>query len=132
MELGGESDVKVLLDLTQDEGMKRRGVAREVVNRIQKLRKSSSLKLEDDVVIFISFKEDSKVIRPAFESNKELMDNILRKPFFFVDRKPQHFEIVSKEAFSYEGEDFEVFICWNHLVFNKESIEVKTFYDFEY
>lgn len=120
-ELGGETDVKVLLDLSQDEGMKRKGVAREIVNRVQKLRKSSGLHLDDDVVIFIGFKEDSKIIRAAYESNRAFMEGILRKPFFLLPKKPEYLSVIARESFTHEGEDFEIVICHNHLSFVRES-----------
>jgi len=125
LELGGETNVKVLLDLTQDENMRKRGTAREIVNRIQKLRKSSSLHPDDDVVIFIQFKEGTENLRNAFNENKAMMENILKKPFNVIEKKPHYFQVAAKDSFSYEGENFDVEVCWNHVALNQGSIEAK-------
>lgn len=37
--LSGEDDFCVVLDTRQDENLKNKGVAREIINRVQKLRK---------------------------------------------------------------------------------------------
>lgn len=41
-----------MLNLVQDENLKQKGVAREVVNRVQKLRKEAGLNIDDQVEIF--------------------------------------------------------------------------------
>ena len=52
--IGGDR-VIVLLDTRQNEELKIRGFAREIINRIQKLKKKIHLKTEDEVVIFWKF-----------------------------------------------------------------------------
>lgn len=42
----------VMIDLRIDENLKKMGVAREIVNRVQKLRKAAGLNIEDQVEIF--------------------------------------------------------------------------------
>ena len=50
-EADSQEDILVLLDTTPDQEMLDEGVAREVVNRVQKLRKSAGLKVDDQVVM---------------------------------------------------------------------------------
>lgn len=125
LELGGETNVKVMLDLTQDDAMRRRGTAREIVNRIQKLRKSSSLHPDDDVVIFVEFKEGAEGLKVAFGENKAMMENILKKPFNLAEKKPHYLKVAAKDSFSYENEKFDVEVCWNHAALNSASVEAK-------
>jgi len=47
-------DILVMLDTSPDQSMLDEGVAREVINRIQKLRKSSGLKVSDKVTMFFT------------------------------------------------------------------------------
>jgi len=47
-------DILVMLDTTPDESMLEEGIAREVVNRIQKFRKSAGLKVSDEVTMYYS------------------------------------------------------------------------------
>jgi isoleucyl-tRNA synthetase len=48
----GEEDVMVIVDLTIDQQLLDSGTARELVNRIQKLRKSAGLHASDEVWVF--------------------------------------------------------------------------------
>ena len=45
-------DILVMLDTTPDKEMLEEGVAREVINRVQKLRKSAGLKVDDKVTMY--------------------------------------------------------------------------------
>ena len=45
-------DILVMLDTTPDKEMLEEGVAREVINRVQKLRKSAGLKVNDKVTMY--------------------------------------------------------------------------------
>ncbi|KAI5478373.1 hypothetical protein MNV49_005224 [Pseudohyphozyma bogoriensis] len=51
------SDVVVLLDCLKRPELEREGLAREVINRVQRLRKSAGLVATDDIDVFYSFAE---------------------------------------------------------------------------
>jgi len=51
-EADSSGDILVMLDVTPDKEMLEEGVAREVVNRVQKLRKSAGLKVSDKVTMY--------------------------------------------------------------------------------
>jgi isoleucyl-tRNA synthetase len=53
------------LDTRQNEELKIRGFAREIINRIQKLKKKIHLKTEDEVVIFWKFNEKAANLQAA-------------------------------------------------------------------
>ncbi|CAI0473638.1 unnamed protein product [Linum tenue] len=64
MDAAGDGDVLVVLDLRPDESLFEAGFAREVVNRIQKLRKKLALDPTDAVDVYIeSLKENSTLQR---------------------------------------------------------------------
>ena len=125
VELGGESEIKILLDVSQDEDMKLKGVAREIVNRIQKLRKKAKLNLDDEIVIFIEYENEAQLIHSVIESKRDFIEVILRKPFQTIKNKPWYFETIEKEEFDYEDEKFSITISKTHIVLNKDKIEVK-------
>ncbi|XVF55001.1 hypothetical protein PTKIN_Ptkin06aG0001300 [Pterospermum kingtungense] len=69
MDAAGDGDLLVILDLHPDESLFEAGVAREVVNRIQKLRKKAGLEPTDMVeVYFESLDEDKSVIHQVLNS----------------------------------------------------------------
>ena len=55
----GDGDVLVVLSLEQDESLTMEGIARELINRAQQLRKSSGLQLSDAVEIFYTPKAEA-------------------------------------------------------------------------
>lgn len=111
-ELAGQAEFHVLLDLRQDEAMKQRGITREVINRIQKLRKKLSLSPSDNVSIYIDVPEKSATIKTALSSQKELLSQSLKKPVDFG--KPEAGKnLIAEEQFDFEDEQFSVAIVRN-------------------
>lgn len=62
--IGGEKAI-VLLDTRQNEELKIKGFSREIINKIQRLKKKLGLKAEDEVFVFYSFDEKSEHLRKA-------------------------------------------------------------------
>ena len=52
IDAAGEDDVMVIIDLATDQQLLDSGAARELVNRIQKLRKAGGLQASDEVWVF--------------------------------------------------------------------------------
>ena len=84
--IGGDRAI-VLLDCRQNEELKIKGFAREIINKIQKLKKKAGLKSEDDVFVFYSFNEKSENLRKAIETQSESIKHAVKKPIFSVQEK---------------------------------------------
>lgn len=59
--IGGEK-VIVLLDIRQNEELKVRGYAREIITRVQKLKKKAKINIEDPILIFYKFGDNAKYL----------------------------------------------------------------------
>jgi isoleucyl-tRNA synthetase len=66
--VASENGLTVALDITISESLKSEGVAREIVNRVQNLRKDSGLDVTDRIVLSI---ETSAFVQAATLANKE-------------------------------------------------------------
>ena len=66
--VASESGLTVALDITISENLKSEGIAREIVNRVQNLRKESGLDVTDRIVLSI---ETSDFVQAATLANKE-------------------------------------------------------------
>ena len=66
--VASESGLTVALDITISESLKSEGVAREIVNRVQNLRKDSGLDVTDRIVLSI---ETSAFVQAATLANKD-------------------------------------------------------------
>ena len=82
MEANGDDEVLTILDTAMDEGLAAEGVAREVVNRIQRLRKKAGLKTTDDVGMEYAVGEDPEGVglEGVIEGQKSLFERVLRRP----------------------------------------------------
>jgi isoleucyl-tRNA synthetase len=58
--VSSEGNITVALDVTLSEALKSEGIARELVNRVQNLRKDSGLEITDRIVLTVETSEDIK------------------------------------------------------------------------
>jgi len=59
-----------MLDMVLDEKLKKKGMAREIVNKVQKLRKAVGLNIDDHVEVFFKVaKKDGSVIDQVVGEN---------------------------------------------------------------
>jgi isoleucyl-tRNA synthetase len=66
--VASESGLTVALDITISESLKSEGIAREIVNRVQNLRKDSGLDVTDRIILSI---ETSASVQAATAANKD-------------------------------------------------------------
>lgn len=67
--VASEGAITVALDITVTDELRREGIARDVVNRVQNLRKDMGLEVQDKIMITVQKADD--LINSALESNKE-------------------------------------------------------------
>jgi isoleucyl-tRNA synthetase len=70
--VASEGQLTVALDITISEDLKAEGIARELINRVQNLRKDSGLEVTDRIVLKV---ETSEAIRAAIKANMEYVCN---------------------------------------------------------
>ncbi len=64
-----ENGVTVALDITIDEALRKEGVARDIVNRVQNLRKEMGLDVQDKIRIYVENKD--KLVNEALITNQD-------------------------------------------------------------
>ncbi|KAI4466789.1 soleucyl-trna synthetase [Holotrichia oblita] len=80
-EVHSDNDVLVLLDCTPDSSMQDEGTAREIINRIQKLRKKAHLVPTDEITVFYKTEGELKRVAESFQSFIEETIKASIKPF---------------------------------------------------
>ncbi|GFQ88815.1 isoleucine--tRNA ligase, cytoplasmic [Trichonephila clavata] len=73
-------EVLVLLDVTRDQDMVDEGNAREIINRIQKLRKKAHLVPSDAICVFVGINPPCHHLNKVMQNFKEFISNILKAP----------------------------------------------------
>jgi len=99
--VASEGRMTVALDVTLSDELKREGIAREIINRVQGLRKDSGLEVTDKINITV---DTNDLIKSAIEANKEFICNeVLAKEIAFGKLDPS-------KALDAELEEGETFI----------------------
>ncbi|KAK5661024.1 hypothetical protein OQA88_12403 [Cercophora sp. LCS_1] len=82
LETNTDNDVLTILDVKIHPGLAEEGIAREIINRVQRLRKKAGLQTTDDVKMEYKVLEDPENtgIEKVFESHAETIAKALRRP----------------------------------------------------
>ena len=80
--VASEGKLTVALDVTVTERLKAEGIARELINKVQNLRKDNRLEVTDKIVLNIS---STSIIESAINTHKEYISNeVLASEINFV------------------------------------------------
>lgn len=100
VDAAGDGDVLVILDLRPDESLFEAGVAREIVNRIQKLRKKAALEPTDIVeVYFESLDQDKSISQRVLQSQEHYIRDAIGSPLLPSGLMPSYAVIIAEERF---------------------------------
>eukprot|EP01016_Furgasonia_blochmanni_P024520 TRINITY_DN2644_c0_g1_i6.p1 TRINITY_DN2644_c0_g1~~TRINITY_DN2644_c0_g1_i6.p1 ORF type:complete len:228 (-),score=98.18 TRINITY_DN2644_c0_g1_i6:265-900(-) len=126
-EFGAEDDIRIVLDLTQDEKLKAQGLAREFTNKIQKLRKKAGLNVEDDVIVFYTLEGEVADTQKALKSEAKFIDSVIKIPLFEVSERQAHLVEVVNEVYAEEGgnETITISICHNAVRPNTAAVNAR-------
>ncbi|KAL8189430.1 hypothetical protein R6Q57_028996 [Mikania cordata] len=124
MDAASDGDVLVIINLQHDESLFEAGFAREVVNRIQKLRKKSALEPTDLVeVYFKSLDEDASVSAEILKSQETYIKEALGSSLLQFSMIPKHAVIIAEETYkNISNCDFQITLSRAALVFNDNAI----------
>lgn len=123
MDAAGDGDVLVVLDLRQDESLLEAGFAREVVNRIQKLRKKAGLDPTDMVEVFFrSLDEDASKSQQMLNLQESYIRDILGSSLLPANLIPQHAVVIAEEIVDTSSLKFVITLMRPALMFNTDAI----------
>jgi len=104
IDAAGDGEVLVVLDLRPDESLLEAGFAREVVNRVQKLRKKAGLEPTDFVEVYYKVHEnltgsDPTVLQRVFATQASYMADAVGSGLVSHDHFPAHGVILATEEY---------------------------------
>jgi isoleucyl-tRNA synthetase len=106
-ETDSDNDILVLLDCTPDQSMLDEGISREVINRVQKLRKKAALVPSDEVTVWYDAGNDlSRVI----EQFKESIETTTKSPIRPTVSKSGAGKEIARESYDMKGANMELVI----------------------
>ena len=99
-------DFLILLDITPSQEMLDEGIAREVVNRIQKLRKTGKLNPNDEINVFIEFGPNTTLSR-VISNNFDFIQTSVKQTCS-LQAPPTNVDIHCSESFDLHESKFKV------------------------
>ncbi|XP_039434927.1 isoleucine--tRNA ligase, cytoplasmic [Culex pipiens pallens] len=109
-EAHSDNDVLVLLDMTPNEELMKEGVAREIINRIQKLKKKAKLIPTDPVLIYYTVSKPGE-IKSVAESHQEFIVNTVKSPFLPYSPEAAAKRVLIEESQELKGIQLNLVIC---------------------
>lgn len=108
-----DGDVVVLLDKEIRPELQSQGSARDLINRIQRLRKKANLQQTDEIDAFYSFEKGvGEALKEAFESQSALFQRILKRTPMDVSKRPAGKKVILEEQQSVNDEEFQLSLVW--------------------
>ncbi|KAK9721381.1 isoleucine--tRNA ligase [Basidiobolus ranarum] len=108
-ETNTDKDVLVLLDVKLYPELQQEGLAREVINRVQRLRKKVNLQPTDPVHMYYEFKTDPEnQLSKVMEEQVEVLRKVLKKPLFPSTDRAADAEVIVIEEQDVNGSVFEL------------------------
>lgn len=109
-EAHSDNDVLVLLNVTPDQSMIDEGVAREVVNRVQKLRKKAHLVPTDQVTAYYSFVSDANdgYLASVIDKHRDYISSATKSPMQLLPTNYQVSEVIIEEATELKGSKLHI------------------------
>ncbi|KAF3455800.1 hypothetical protein FNV43_RR00442 [Rhamnella rubrinervis] len=124
IDAAGDGDVLVILDLRPDESLFEAGIAREIVNRIQKLRKKAALEPTDAVEIYFeSLDQDKSISERVLHSQELYIRDAIGSPLLPSTLMPSYAVIIGEETFhGISGLSFVIGLSRATVAFNSSTI----------
>lgn len=108
-EAHSDAQVLVLLDVTPDQSMVDEGVAREVINRIQKLRKKGHLVPSDEITVYYRCQPEGEYLGSVIKAHTDFILATTKAPLLSFP-VPKHASIIIEEKTQLKGSDLELTI----------------------
>jgi len=117
------AEALVILNVSIDEEMERSGLAREIVNRVQKLRKESGLNLGDPVETFYATK-DEKLNKVTLMKGEYLKENLLL-PLISSEYMSKSAMVVKHSVARIGNSDYDIWITNKTFALDTKGLSVE-------
>ncbi|GES91290.1 isoleucyl-tRNA synthetase [Rhizophagus clarus] len=97
-ETNNNRDILILLDIQVYQDLQEEGYAREIVNRVQRLRKKAGLQPIDPILMYYKLTKDTEnQFEKVLKSQSDFIVKILKRPLLPISEKPESGEIIIEE-----------------------------------
>lgn len=117
----------VMLDIKVTPELKRQGLSREITNRIQRLRKTSGISIEDQIDIFYQVQGESPEINQTLDKFASNIEDQTRMPLLELAQLQGKPTFVGETEFvdpENESEQVKIYIYMAKPEFNDQALQV--------
>ncbi|KAJ2964409.1 hypothetical protein NQZ79_g624 [Umbelopsis isabellina] len=109
-----DKSVLILLDTKRYEDLEQEGLAREVINRVQRLRKKANLLPTDNVLMYYQFTKDvGEALESVIKTQNDVIVKVLKKPLYNASEKSESGEVLAEEQQEVNGSTFNLIFVKN-------------------
>ncbi|CAM0143101.1 isoleucine--tRNA ligase [Umbelopsis sp. WA50703] len=109
-----DKSVLILLDIKRYEDLEQEGLAREVINRVQRLRKKANLLPTDNVLMYYQFTKDvGEALESVIKTQNDVIIKVLKKPLYNASEKAESGEVLAEEEQEVNGSTFNLIFVKN-------------------
>jgi len=112
----------LLMNKNVDKKLLSEGLAREICNRIQKLRKKGNLVPSDVVTVYYSTEDEKSDLNQVFEECNEIIENHTRVSVLPLKYKSKWTSVITKETAEIEEEKVDLYLCPPQVYFNEQNL----------
>lgn len=110
-EAHSEDNVLILLDVTPDESMQDEGIAREIINRVQKLRKKAQLVPSDEADVYYEIKDEKSSLARIIVEYEKFIENTTKTPQKCISQLTNDACIIVEEMQKVKGIDMKLILA---------------------
>ena len=93
-----------------DDNLRLMGQSREITNRIQKLRKSSGVSIEDQIEIFHSAPQ-GEILGSALDKFSDKIRGLVKMPFLPEGNMQPGQVVIGKTVYEFEKDEVTLYVC---------------------
>ncbi|XP_044012686.1 isoleucine--tRNA ligase, cytoplasmic [Aphidius gifuensis] len=121
-ETHSEGNILILLDITPDESMQNEGIAREVINRVQKLRKKAQLLPSDDACVYYDIVDKSSSLAKLIVDYKDFIESTTKTPQEDIAKFNKNDNVIIEELNKIKGVDIKLMLVNKKQAVLKDQI----------
>lgn len=109
-EAHSDNDVLVLMDLTPTDDLMDEGIAREIITRVQKLKKKAQLVPTDTVIVLYEVNDSNNIVTKVAKSHNDFIQATIKSPFIPYKKEDLQ-KVVISESFDLKEVQLKIIIC---------------------
>lgn len=108
-EANTDKDSLVLMDVKSYPELEEEGVAREIINRVQRLRKKANLLPTDDINMYYRFTADlGAELEKVIKNQEATLVKVIKKPLQAISEMPSSEKLIAEEEQDVNGTKFDL------------------------